>query len=73
MYKMKPVYIHGENAYHIVAEKPISYFAKTVEDRPNMEHVQMYMNWLRCDHVLNNQSNFMFCETIPIVDFEIVE
>ena len=33
----------------------------------------MYMNWLRCDHVLNNQTHFMFCETIPDVDFEIVE
>ena len=29
------------------------------------------MNWLNCDHVLNNQTHFMFCETIS--DAEIVD
>ena len=36
-----------------------------------MEYVQMYMKWLKCDHVLNNQTHFMFCETIH--DAEIVD
>jgi hypothetical protein len=36
-----------------------------------MEYVQMYMNWLKCDHVLNNQTHFMFCETIK--EAELIE
>jgi outer membrane protein assembly factor BamD (BamD/ComL family) len=68
---MKSVYMHGDSAYYVVAQKPIDYFAKIFGDRPNMEYVQMYMNWLRCDHVLNNQTHFMFCETIP--EAELIE
>jgi hypothetical protein len=61
---MKPVYMHGENAYIVVEQRPIEHFTKTFGDRPNMSYVQMYMNWLKCDHVLNTQTHFMFCETI---------
>ena len=68
---MKPVYMHGGNAYIIVGQNPVNHFAKTFGDHPNMEYVQMYMNWLKCDHVLNNQTHFMFCETIQ--EAEIIE
>lgn len=68
---MKSVYRHGDAAYHIVAKKPVQHFAKTFSDQPNMEYVQIYMQWLKCDHVLNNQTHFMFCETIH--DAEIVD
>ena len=68
---MKSVYKHGDAAYHVVAQKPVHHFAKTFGEQPNMEYVQMYMKWLKCDHVLNNQTHFMFCETIH--DAEIVE
>jgi outer membrane protein assembly factor BamD (BamD/ComL family) len=68
---MKSVYRHGDAAYHVVAQKPIQHFAKSFTEQPNMEYVQMYMKWLKCDHVLNNQTHFMFCETIH--DAEIVD
>jgi outer membrane protein assembly factor BamD (BamD/ComL family) len=68
---MKSVYRHGDAAYYVVAQKPIQHFAKTFSEQPNMEYVQMYMKWLKCDHVLNNQTHFMFCETIH--DAEIVD
>ena len=68
---MKSIYRHGDAAYYVVAKKPVQHFAKTFSDQPNMEYVQMYMKWLKCDHVLNNQTHFMFCETIH--DAEIVE
>ena len=68
---MKSVYKHGDAAYYVVAKKPVQHFAKTYGDQPNMEYVQMYMKWLKCDHVLNNQTHFMFCETIH--DAEIVD
>jgi hypothetical protein len=38
-----------------------------------MEIVQQYMTAVGADHVLRTQTHFMFCETIPDVDFEIVE
>ena len=68
---MKSIYRHGDAAYYVVAQKPIQHFAKSFTEQPNMEYVQMYMKWLKCDHVLNNQTHFMFCETIH--DAEIVE
>jgi hypothetical protein len=31
---MKPVYMHGGNAYIIVGQKPVNHFAKTFGDHP---------------------------------------
>jgi hypothetical protein len=74
MDNMRPVYKHNESAYVVLQEKAIHHFAKTMDDlNPNMEYVQMYMKWLGADHVLRNQTHFIFCETIPDIDFEIVE
>jgi hypothetical protein len=71
---MRPIYKHNESAYVVLQEKSIHHFAKTMDDpNPNMEYVQMYMKWLGADYVLRNQTHFIFCETIPDIDFEIVE
>jgi hypothetical protein len=71
---MKSVYIHNDIAYIIIQQKLIQYFAKTLDDTyPNMEYVNIYMKWLGADHVLRTSTHFLFCETIPDVDFEIVE
>jgi len=70
---MRPVYIHNESAYIILRQKPIHYFAKSFEDAPDMEHVQMFMKATGADHVLRTQTHFMFCETIPEISFEIIE
>jgi hypothetical protein len=73
MGKMRPVYRHGDAAYIIVKQTPIQHFAKLIGEEPNMEYVQLYMQSLGCDHVLRNETHFMFCETIPDVDFEVIE
>ena len=70
---MKPVYRHGDNAYIIAKHTPIQHFAKLIGEAPNMEYVQLYMQSLGCDHVLRNEMHFMFCETIPDKDFEVIE
>ena len=49
---MKSVYMHVENAYIIVGQKPVNHFAKTFGDHPNMEYVQMYMNWLMIKKII---------------------
>lgn len=68
---MKPVYKHGDNAYIVLDQKPISHFAKKLDEEPDMDHVQLYMQWRDCDHVLRSNTHFLFCETIK--DAEYVE
>ena len=70
---MIPIYRHGDSTYVIVKQTLIQHFAKVIGEAPNMEYVQMYMQSLGCDHVLRNENHFMFCETIPDVDFEVIE
>jgi len=68
---MKPVYKHGDAAYVVLDQKSISHFAARLDEQPNMEYVQLYMQWRECDHVLRSDTHFMFCETIK--DAEYVE
>jgi hypothetical protein len=70
---MIPVYKHGESAYVVLRQKPIHYFAPKLEEQPDMQHVQQYMQWCGADHVLRTQTHFMFCETVPDIDFETSE
>ena len=51
---MRPVYKHGHAAYVVLDQKPISHFAARLDEPPNMEYVQLYMQWRQCDHVLRN-------------------
>jgi len=67
------IYFHNENAYIVLREKPIYAFSKTFESEPDMELVQSFMKWCKADHVLRTQTHFLFCETIPDADFEIIE
>ena len=68
--KGSQVYKHGDHAYIVIRQKMIFTFAKTFEAEPDMELVQQYMQWCGADHVLRSPSHFMFCETIPEVEFE---
>jgi hypothetical protein len=38
-----------------------------------MEYVQMYRDWVGADHVLRTATHFLFCETVPTVEFETIE
>lgn len=68
--KGSQVYKHGDHAYIVLDQKMIFAFAKTFDSEPDMEQVQEYMKWCGADHVLRSQTHFMFCETIPEVEFE---
>jgi len=68
---MRQVYKHGDGAYVVLDQKPISHFAKKLDEEPNMEYVQLYMQWRKADHVLRSNTHFLFCETIN--DAEYVE
>lgn len=68
---MRSVYKHGDAAYIILKQKPISHFSKKIGEQPDMDYVKMYMEWVQADHVLRSETHFMFCETIQ--DAEIVD
>ena len=58
------VFQHNDSKYIILDQLPIHVFAKTMDEEPNMEMVQVYMKWRGADHVLRTQTHFLFCETI---------
>ena len=57
----------NDQAYVVKRELPTTKFEIKGTGRLNMELVQSYMKWQGCDHVLRNQTHFMFCETIEEV------
>lgn len=67
---MRSIYNHGDNSYIIIDQKLINHFAKRIDDEPNMDHVQLYMQCRNCDHVLRTDTHFMFCETIQDAQYE---
>jgi len=70
---MIPIYRHGDSAYIIVKQTLIQHFSKVIGEAPNMEYVQLYMQSLGCDHVLRNETHFMFCETIQDAEIDDME
>ena len=60
---MKQIYYHNGVAYKL--HRTISRHNFHVKGTVNMELVQMWRDHLGCDHVLQNQTHFLFCETIP--------
>jgi hypothetical protein len=67
------IQVHNDVAYKILRTQFISHFAPRLDEQPNMEYVQLYRDWVGADHVLRNSTHFLFCETIPDVDFEMCE
>ena len=54
----------NNQAYVVKRELLTTKFEIKGTGKLNMELVQSYMKWQDCDHVLRNQTHFMFCETI---------
>lgn len=65
---MKQLYYHNDKAYLINRRIPVHNFEKN--EQINLEFVKAWMEWLGCDHVLRDQTHFMFVETIEDVEFE---
>ena len=66
---MRPIYSHGGKAYVVIRRVPISKFR--IDEHPeNMDIVKEYRDACRADHVLRDQTHFIFCETIPDVEWE---
>jgi hypothetical protein len=66
---IKPIHIHNDTAYEIIRVKQIDRFFDK-EQRVIKDNVKLYRDWLRCDHVLQNATQFLFCNTIQDVSWE---
>jgi hypothetical protein len=64
----KQLYYHNDKAYLINRRIPVHNFEKKGE--LNLDFVQAWRDHLGCDHVLRDQTHFIFCETIEDVEFE---
>jgi hypothetical protein len=65
---MKQLYYHNNKAYLINRRIPVHNFEK--DGRVHLDFVQAWRDYLGCDHVLRDQTHFIFCETIEDVEFE---
>ena len=64
---------HNDIAFKVIASKPTYYFAKQIGEQPNAEFVDAFKQMLNSDTVIQSETHFIFCETIPDIDFEPVE
>ena len=65
---LKQLYYHNDKAYLINRRIPTHNFEKNKQI--NLEFVKAWMEYLGCDHVLRDQTHFIFVETIEDVEFE---
>jgi len=66
---MKEIYFNGDKAYTILRRVPIH----NVSDKQGNIISELFNAWkehLGADHVLKNSTHFMYCETIPDIEWE---
>jgi hypothetical protein len=64
---------HNDTAYHLLHQKPIHHFAERVDTNPRREYIEMFQQWCGADIVIQSETHFMFCETIPEANLDIVD
>ena len=62
------IYYRNGNAYLIRRKIPVHNFEKN--EQLDLDFVKMWRDYLDCDHVLRDQTHFIFVETIQDVDYE---
>jgi len=65
---MKQLYYHNNKAYLVNRKIPVHNFEKN--GQIHLDFVKAWMEHLRCDHVLRDQTHFIFVETIEDIEFE---
>ena len=64
--------MHGDNAYIVLKRKLAEQF-NTNRNMPDIEYLKEYRDWIGADHVLRDQTHFIFCETIQDIEWEDLE
>jgi hypothetical protein len=67
---MKQIYLHGGKAYIVLRRVWEGKFTPKLDQNPDIERVKMFRDWVGADHVLRDQTHYMFCETIEDVEWE---
>lgn len=67
------IIIHNGVAYHMLRQKLIHHFAERVDTAPRREYIEMFQQWCGADIVIQSENHFMFCETIPDINFEMMD
>jgi len=62
------IYYRNGNAYLIRRKIPVHNFEKN--EQLDLDFVKMWRDYLDCDHVLRDQTHFIFVETIQDVNYE---
>ena len=64
---------HNDKAFGVLRQVPMHHFAERLDTQPNGEYVNMFKQWCGADTIIQSETHFMFCETIPDVEFENVD
>ena len=60
---------HNDKAFGVLRQVPMHHFAERLDTQPNGEYVNMFKQWCGADTIIQSETHFMFCETIPDVEF----
>lgn len=67
------LYVVNDVAYTQIHQIPIHRFCQPIDSPPDMKLVKQWKDALSADHVLQNNTHFIFCEKIQDVEFEVYE
>jgi hypothetical protein len=65
---MKKLYIHGGKSYIIIRRVWDGKFLDKIGN-PDLDKLKTFRDWCNADHVLRDQTHYLFCETINDVEF----
>tara|TARA_R110001606_G_scaffold113564_1_gene240692 strand:- start:791 stop:1015 length:225 start_codon:yes stop_codon:yes gene_type:complete len=69
---LKGLRIQDGKSYAVLRQIPIQKF-ETGINLLNMNYVKAYRDWLGADHVLRDNTYFIFCTTIQDIEWEDIE
>ena len=64
--------MHGDNAYVVLKRRLAEQF-NTNGNIPNMEYLKEYRDWIGANHVLRDQTHFIFFEIVQDIECEDLE
>ena len=65
---LRQLYYRNDKAYLIKRRIPVHNFEKN--EKLDLDFVKMWRDYLGCDHVLRDQTHFIFVETIQDIEHE---
>jgi hypothetical protein len=70
---MGQIITHNDVAYKVLYQKPNHHFAKRFDEPPRREYLDMFKEWCGADTIIQSETHFIFVQTIPDIDFEMID